>query len=125
MAQTTGVKEVPALRNKRHEAFSQMLVEGQKRAWTQGSCYSRAGYSAEGKAAEANASRLLSNANNGIAARVREIVGRGAARAAVTVESLLSELDMVLAGAVDDRQFGAAKAAIDSKARLKGLFVDK
>jgi len=43
----------------------------------------------------------------------------------VTVESLLGELDHVLAGAVDDRQFGAARAAIDSKARLKGLFIDK
>jgi hypothetical protein len=62
---------------------------------------------------------------NGIAARVAEIVGKGAKRAEVTVESLLGELDHVLAGAVDDRQFGAARAAIDSKARLKGLFIDK
>jgi hypothetical protein len=49
----------------------------------------------------------------------------GAKRAEVTVESLLTEPDEVLAGAVSDRQFGAARAAIDSKARLKGLFVDK
>jgi hypothetical protein len=113
------------LKNARHEIFAQQLIQGQKHGWTRGACYSRAGYKAEGKAAEVNASRLLSNANNGIVARVREIVGAGAARAAVTVESLLGELDMVLAGAVDDRQFGAARAAIDSKARLKGLFVDK
>jgi hypothetical protein len=43
----------------------------------------------------------------------------------VTVESLLIEPDEVLAGGVSDRQVGAARAAIDSKARLKGLFVDK
>jgi DNA invertase Pin-like site-specific DNA recombinase len=114
-----------ALRNSKHEAFAQQLVLGQKHGWTRGSSYSRSGFKTEGKSAEVNASRLLSNAKNGIAERVREIVGRGAAQAAVTVESLLSELDMVLAGAVDDRQFGAARAAIDSKARLKGLFVDK
>ncbi len=116
---------MPPLQNPRHEAFAQQLVHGQKHGWTRGAAYSRAGYRAEGQAAEANASRLLKNAENGIAARVAEIVGKGAKRAEVTVESLLGELDHVLAGAVDDRQFGAARAAIDSKARLKGLFIDK
>ena len=116
---------MPILKNVRHEQFAQQLVHGQKFGWTRGASYSRAGYRAEGHAAEANAHRLLKNAENGIAARVQEIVGAGAARAAVTVESLLGELDQVLAGAVSDRQFGAARAAIDSKARLKGLFVDK
>jgi hypothetical protein len=116
---------MPVLENVRHETFAQQLVMAQKFGWTRGAAYSRAGYKAEGHAAEANAHRLLKNAENGIAARVQEIVGAGAKRAAVTVESLLGELDMVLAGAVDDRQFGAARAAIDSKARLKGLFVDK
>jgi hypothetical protein len=116
---------MPILKNVRHEQFAQQLVHGQKFGWTRGASYSRAGYRAEGHAAEANAHRLLKNAENGIAARVQEIVGAGAKRAEVTVESLLTELDQVLAGAVTDRQFGAARAAIDSKARLKGLFVDK
>src|SRR4051812_9844602 len=114
-----------ALKNARHEVFAQQLVHGQKFGWTRGACYSRAGFKAEGESAEASASRLLKNVKNGIAARVQEIVGAGADRAAVTVESLLTELDQVLSGAMDDRQYGAARAAIDSKARLKGLFVDK
>jgi hypothetical protein len=114
-----------ALKNAKHEQFAQNLVLAKKYGWTNGAAYSRSGYHAEGRAAEANASRLLSNANNGIAQRVQEIVGAGAKRAQVTVESLLAELDQVLAGAVDDKQFGAARAAIDSKARLKGLFVDR
>jgi hypothetical protein len=116
---------MPILRNARHESFAQQLVHGQKYGWTRGSCYSRAGYKAEGEGAEVNASRLLRNAKNGIAARVAEIVGNGAKRAEVSVQSLLNELDHVLAGAVDDKQFGAARAAIDSKARLKGLFIDR
>src|SRR5689334_9768848 len=101
-----------ALKNPRHENFAQQLVQGQKFGWTRGASYSRAGFRAEGESAEVNASRLLKNAKNGIAARVQEIVGAGADRAAVTVESLLNELDQVLAGAISDRQYGAARAAI-------------
>jgi hypothetical protein len=116
---------MPALKNPRHELFAQLIVEGKKHGWSNGACYSRAGYRAEGRAAEANASRMLSNANNGIAVRVQEIVGRGARRAEVTVESLLNELDDVLAGAMSSGQYAAARAVIDSKARLKGLFIDR
>jgi hypothetical protein len=116
---------MPTLKNIRHEQFAQELVQSQRHGGTRGSAYSRAGYRAEGESAESAAWRLLKNVENGIAARVAEIVGKGAKRAEVTVESLLGELDHVLAGAVDDRQFGAARAAIDSKARLKGLFIDR
>jgi hypothetical protein len=116
---------MPALKNPRHELFAQLIVEGKRHGWSNGACYSRAGYKSEAHAAEAAASRLLKNVENGIAGRVQEIVGKGAKRAEVTVQSLLSELDEVLAGAVGEKQYGAARAAIDSKARLKGLFIDK
>jgi hypothetical protein len=113
------------LRNSRHEAFAQQLVLGQKTGWTQGAAYSRAGYAAEGKAADVNASRLLSNANNGIAARVQEIVGRGAKRASVTVESLLVELEDARAGATTAEQFAAATGAVIAKGKLAGLMRDR
>jgi hypothetical protein len=113
------------LKNVKHEVFAQQLVHGQKFGWTRGACYSRAGYKAEGESAEVSASRLLNNVKNGVAARVQEIVGAGAKRAAVTVESLMDELNAVLNGAVDAKQFGAARAAIDTKARLKGLMHDR
>jgi hypothetical protein len=116
---------MPALKNARHELFAQLICEGAKRGWSHGAAYSRAGYKAEGHAAEVAASRLLKNVENGIAARVQEIVGRGARRAEVTVESLLNELDDVLAGAMSSGQYAAARAVIDSKARLKGLFIDR
>jgi hypothetical protein len=116
---------MPALKNLRHEQFAQELVLAMRTGDTNGTAYSRAGYKATGDAARASAARMLADASNGVAARVQEIVGRGAKRAEMTVESLIDELDAVLAGARGDRQWAAAKAAIDSKARLKGMFVDR
>jgi hypothetical protein len=113
------------LRNHRHEAFAQALVRATKTKMTNGQCYSASGYSAAGEAAEAAASRLLSDGKQGVAKRVQELMEAGARKAVTTVESLLGELDDVLAAAVDDKQFGAARGCIDSKARLKGLFLDR
>ncbi len=116
---------MPALKNIRHEAFAQALVRATKTKMTNGQCYSASGYQAAGEAAEACAARLLSDVGQGVEKRVREIMDRGARAASVTVDSLLAELDRVMDGAISAEQFAAAKAAIDSKARLKGLFVDK
>jgi hypothetical protein len=113
------------LKNLKHEAFAMMLIEGQKHGWTQRASYSRAGYSSEGNAAEAAASRLLKDVKNGIAARVQEIVGRGARRAEVTVESILGELEDARIGASTAAQFSAATAASVAKAKLKGLMTDR
>jgi hypothetical protein len=112
---------MPALKNNRHEAFAQMLVEGQRRGWTQGACYSRAGYNAEGQVAEANASRLLKNAENGVFQRVQELMAGGVKRAEVTVASLLNELEMARAAAHDDKQFSSAVAAISGKFKVAGF----
>jgi hypothetical protein len=116
---------MPALRNARHEAFAQQLVHGQKFGWTRGSCYSRSGYKAEGESAESAAWRLLKNVENGIAARVAEIVGKGAKRAEVTVQSLLEELEAAREGATSAEQFAAVTGAVIAKAKLKGLMVDR
>lgn len=114
-----------ALKNLRHESFAQQLVMAQKFGWTQGAAYSRAGYSAEGMAAEAAASRLLKDVKNGIAGRVQEIVGAGAKRARVTVQDLLADLDRVMSRAETAEQFSAAQQAIVSKAKLLGLMKEK
>src|SRR4051812_42875104 len=92
------------LRNPRHEAFAQALIRATKTKMTNGQCYSASGYTAAGEAAEACASRLLSDARAGVAKRVQELMQASAKRAEVTVTSLLNELDTVLAGAVDDKQ---------------------
>lgn len=116
---------MPALTNPKHEAFAQQLIIGQKHGWTQGAAYSRAGYSAEGKTAEVNASRLLSNAKNGIAARVAELAGAGARRAEVTTASLLEKLDRVYDGASAAAQYSAAGRAVETQAKIAGITVDR
>jgi hypothetical protein len=112
---------MPTLRNPRHEAFARNLVEITKSGGTRGRAYTAAGYRAGNGAAEANASRLLSNANNGVADRVKELMAGGAKRAEVSVASLLNELEAARAGATSVEQYGAAIQAIAGKARLAGL----
>ena len=70
------------LPNARHERFAQALASGM----TIDDAYVDAGYSAN----RGNAARL--NANEGVQARVREILDRGAQRAEITVERVLREL---------------------------------
>jgi hypothetical protein len=52
-------------------------------------------------------------------------MSNGAKKAAVTVASLLDELEQARQGASDDRQFAAATSAVIAKAKLSGLMVDK
>lgn len=51
------------LKNQKHEAVCHQIIEAAKYGRTQGQAYSRAGFKTDGAAAEANASRLLKNAN--------------------------------------------------------------
>jgi hypothetical protein len=113
------------LRNHRHEAYAQALIRATKTKMTNGQCYSASGYSATGEAAEAAASRLLCDVKQGVGKRVQQIMEASASRAEVTTASLLCDLDRIMTGAETAEQFAAAKAAVDSKARLKGLFLDK
>lgn len=48
-----------------------------------------------------------------------------AVKTRVTVESLTEELDAVRDGALAAEQYGAAKAAIDTKAKLHGFLVER
>jgi|SRR5215813_5517882 len=67
---------MPALKNPRHEAFAQAIVaglaNGDKEPFSRGRAYHKAGYIAQGKAADVNAHRLLTKANH-IFERVREL----------------------------------------------------
>lgn len=74
-----------ALKNAKHEAFAQGLAKG----LSADEAYARAGF----KPNRGNASRL--KANESIAARVDEIVGKGAERAEATVERVLKELSRI------------------------------
>ena len=116
---------MPALKNPRHEAFARNLVEITKSGGTRGAAYTASGYRAENNAAEANASRLLSDAKSGVAQRVQELMLNGAKRAETTVASLIAELEQAREGAADDKQFAAVTGAIMAKAKLSGMLVDK
>lgn len=73
------------LPNPKHEKFAQALAKGK----TADEAYAEAGF----KPNRGNASRL--KANESIAARVEEIVGKGAEKAEVTVERVLKELSRI------------------------------
>jgi len=118
---TCYIAHMAPLRNVRHEAFARELIEAQRHGRTQAEAYQRAGYRAAYDGAEASAARLIGNVRAGITARVQELMANGAKKAAVTVASLLAELEQARAAAQDDKQFSAAVQAIAGKARLTGL----
>jgi hypothetical protein len=63
---------MPALKNRRHEAFAIELFKGISEGATQAECYSAAGYTDNHNAAKACASRLLKSAAH-IVSRVKEL----------------------------------------------------
>ena len=79
----------------------------------------KAGY-APGQSAEVEASRLLRNAKvmEAIEAKQAEIQAKNE----LTEESIIRELDEIKQGAAKDRNWSAAKGAVDSKAKIAGLF---
>jgi hypothetical protein len=74
---------MPPLDNPRWELFAQKIVEGlvngDRKAYSQGRAYSAAGYIASGDAADVNASRLLRKAKQ-VGERVRELQAQALAR---------------------------------------------
>ncbi|MBM7047562.1 hypothetical protein [Rhizobium lusitanum] len=106
---------MPVLKNARHEKFSQLRAEGK----TQDEAYELAGF----KPSRHHASRLATKGN--IQARVAEIQGRAAERAAVTIHSLTDELEEARAIAIAEKQSSAAVAAVMGKAKLHGHLIDK
>jgi phage terminase small subunit len=107
------------LHNPKHENFCQLTLQGAKYGWTQADIYKRAGYRATGHSAEMAASRLMKK--DEIQRRIAELGEPAVRKTAVSVASLLDELEQARVAAHDDRQFSAAVAAIAGKARLSGL----
>lgn len=106
---------MPALSNPKHERFAQELSKGKSQA----EAYAEAGYAPS----EPNASRLTRN--DKVQARVAEIQNRAVIRTEITLASLLEEAAAIQTGALADKQYSAATAALTAKAKLAGLWVEK
>jgi len=106
---------MPPLDNPRWEHFAQELAKGKPA----GEAYVLAGY----KANDGNCIRLKGTER--VIARVQELLGRSAARAEVTVASLLNELEDARKLAEKINQPSAAVAATLGKAKVAGLIVDR
>jgi phage terminase small subunit len=103
------------LRNTRHERFVALLLEGKSAS----AAYAEAGYTAD----DANGSRL--HANPKIQARLAESQTEVAKETKISVESLLGELESARKTAVDLEQLSAAVRAIESKAKISGVLVQR
>jgi hypothetical protein len=114
---------MPALRNVKHEMFAQHISTSPKTGWSQGRCYTEAGFKTEDRSADACAARLLTNAN--IQARIAELVEPTVRKTRATVDTLASQFDEVFAGAMMQAQFGAAGAAAAAKAKLLGFMRER
>ena len=114
---------MPALKNLKRETFCQMIFEGTRFGWTQGVCYSKAGYRSTGHAAETCGSRLLKNAD--IQARLAELGAPAVKKTRATIDTLIEQLDQVFNGATEDKQHGAAGSAVTTKAKLLGYLRDR
>lgn len=115
MAKTTPSRAVPL--TSKQQRFVQEYVKDQN--GTQAAI--RTGYSE--KTAKQQGSRLLADPR--IKAAVRAGQKRVATRAAVTVESLMAELEQARALALREKQASAAVTATMGKGKLAGLLVEK
>jgi phage terminase small subunit len=106
---------MPILRNPRREKFAQELAAGHSAA----EAYKRAGY----KPNYGNCIRLKGNER--VAARVAEIQYGGAARAEVTIASVLGELEEARTFAKEKSNPSAMVSATMSKAKILGLIIDR
>jgi hypothetical protein len=106
---------MPALTNQRQERFCQLIKQGVPpyRA------YPLAGYNANNGAPY----RLAENVR--IKRRLNELTRSLAVKTRVTVESITEELDAIRDGANAALQFGAAKGAVETKAKLHGLLIER
>jgi phage terminase small subunit len=106
---------VGPLRNHRHEAFCQFLMQGESVI----DAHARAGFARS----DANSSRLKSRPK--VAARLAELQAEVAKENKVTVESICKELDEANAVAKAKGQAAAMVSASALRAKLAGLMVDK
>ena len=106
---------MPPLPNPRHERFAQALFKGE----TADAAYEIAGY----KANRGNASRL--KANEYILMRLAELQAAASKSAEVSVASLLQELEDAREKASNLDQLSAAVRAIEAKAKVSGLLINR
>jgi hypothetical protein len=110
---------MPALKNPKHELFAQALAKGM----SQVDAYEAAGYEPD----MPNACRLTRN--DKVQTRVRELQGRAAARAEISVV-YLTEKVLALAKSAEDipqnpAAIQAALASYMGAAKLNGLIIDR
>ena len=105
---------MPVLRNQRREIFAQEIAKGK----TATQAMRAANYSDP-----RNSTRLTKN--DEIRGRIDELKERGAARAEVSVASLLAELETARLLALKLGQASAAWQAAMAKAKLLGLIIDR
>lgn len=105
---------MPVLRNSRHEKFAQEMAK----AKTATAAMAAAGYSDP-----RNSTRLTKN--DEIRRRIEELKERGAARAEVTVASLLGELEEARLLALKLGQASAAAQCSMGKAKITGHIIDR
>lgn len=85
--------------------------------------YGRAGYTASGRAAISNASRLLTNAD--VAAAITEARRKLAARADFTVDQHMDELAKIRDMAIKAAQYSAASKCEMARGKVAGFYVDR
>src|SRR5262249_51569771 len=111
----SGIAQMPVLGNPRHERFAQLLAQGK----TATDAHELAGY----RRNDGNASTLAQRPD--IQVRLKAIKGHAAARAVVSVESLIDEAEQVRVCAMDSRQLNAANTAIKEKGVLSGVRIER
>lgn len=106
--------------SEQQERFCQLIIEGHN----QRDAYRLAGYKCStDAAADANASRLISNAK--IADRIAELRAPVAQKAAVTLDWLIEQAKEILIAAREDRAHAASVAALKELGVLSGERVEQ
>lgn len=106
---------MPILKNARHERYCQELAKGK----TSDEAYQLAGFSAN----RGNATRL--KAKESVQSRLIELQARVAAKAEVTVDSLIIEVEEARLLAMSIKQPSAAVAATREKGVLSGKRIER
>jgi hypothetical protein len=116
-------RNMPQLKNIKHETFCQLIATSPKTKMSQGQCYEQAGFRTNGRSADACAARLLTQAN--IRSRIAEITAPAVRKAKLTASSLMEKFEKIETGAVASEQYGAAARAAELQGKLSGLMIDR
>jgi len=106
---------MPVLKNPKHELFAQEVAQGK----TVTEAYVLAGY----RHNDGNASKL--NTRPEIQDRIKEITGKAALRAEITIAKVLAELEEARSLAIRIEQPAPAVSASMGKAKVAGLLIEK